>query len=123
MNKPIVDTIKEAVRLSIIKWEWVVKNKGKSYYYDKNNELIEPEDEFPILYELNHECGLCEFQLQQHSGFKTYSDYCKPCPLYKVNGCGKTGSDWSKWHKEDKDDGDPLPHAKEILRKIKEIKI
>ncbi len=76
-------TKKEAKKLSILKWEFIIANGG-----DHNNNKLPKE-----LDELISHCGYCE----------KYEQYCLECPLYlgddtDGNGCASDTHPWSIWY-------------------------
>ena len=71
-------TKKEAKRLSILKWEFIIANGGNYYAYELPEELRD----------LLAECGYCH----------KYDD-CKKCPLYldeSIN-CDHSEHPWKIW--------------------------
>ncbi len=64
-------TKKEARKLSILKWEWIIKNPDKNADYDLSKEI-------PELQGLDAECGYCELY---HDGPSGGNQRCKECPL------------------------------------------
>lgn len=108
-------TQKEAIELSIKKWEWIVDNGG-SYSV---TELI---GKFPGLEDFHNGCPLCELYYETSEGKKKR---CAECPLaekykriYKDNcGCHMKSHPFNKWcmtySKED---------AQKVLDMLKNIK-
>ncbi len=72
-------TKKEAKRLSILKWEFIIKNGGD---YKLTLEL--PKE----IHHLDANCGYCE----------KYKD-CTKCPLFlgDTSDCADLGHPWKKW--------------------------
>ena len=97
MSKKI--TLKEAKRLSILKWEMVVKGK------------IDNVCEQPELMKLKHYCGFCEL---------FWDEQCKGCPLFIDDkmSCNHHDHPFNKWaHGED------IYHAKDVLNLVINSKI
>ena len=72
-------TKKEAKRLSILKWEFIIANGGD----------YEPEELPEELQGLVAQCGYCDKY-----------EYCKDCPLYLrgTKDCGDDDHPWRTWH-------------------------
>jgi len=87
-------TKKEAIELSLIKWE---HNAETGCTYEEMEEWIEKER--PELKKLKNRCGLCEKYLKYD--IKRGST-CSRCPLKKLWGheCNDVGSSWSEWRRE-----------------------
>lgn len=79
-------TKKEAKRLSILKWEYIVENNGS------DDRLIE---EYPELDELTGNCGYCEIY-NPFSENRITDNGCSPCPLV-VNKHPCTTTVWYVW--------------------------
>ncbi len=114
-------TLTEAVNLSILKWDWIIKNNGDDYI-DNTDGTTTVSDAIPELKNLSHDCGLCEYANQRDPDFYAFSKSCKECPLYKNNACGKKNSDWIKWFGNIQTAA-KIRNATNILNKIKSIKI
>ncbi len=74
-------TKKEAKRLSILKWEFIIANGGRYQFRELPEELRL----------LTAECGYCE---------KYWGSHCDVCPVY-ITGIGCCTGDkhpWSIWH-------------------------
>ena len=109
-------TKKEAVELSIKKWEWIVENDGilvSILLYEK----------IPKLSVLISGCGLCEKYIKTDDNHH-YS--CYKCPIISNDynpkeenlGCRTKGHVWNKWtHKQTK------KNAQKVLDLIKSIKV
>lgn len=96
-------TLKEAVKWSLVKWNYIYNNNGSE------KGLIEANTE---LASLKYECGLCEM-------FDNSTTPCAKCPLV-INGkvCRDIPHPWIAWYiHKTKDD------AKAVLDLIKAIKI
>lgn len=77
-------TLKHAVDLSVVKWEWIIK-QGATYYETKDMLVANPE-----LCGLCTGCGLCEYF--------GIGEGCGRCPLDGGRGYGTwCGYEFSKW--------------------------
>jgi hypothetical protein len=73
-------SLSEAIRLSLIKWEWKIKNPLKTH------ELLYKK--YPEISFLIHSCGFCE----------RYRCWCGKCELYKIIGaCNKSDTVYDKY--------------------------
>ena len=101
-------TLKEAKRLSILKWELIVNNKGCLGSIEDHNELKD----------LFNQCGFCEKYLDNSA-----NPYCGECPLV-IEGIGWCDSDehpFSQWSNED--EGFDQEKAQAVLDLIKSVKV
>lgn len=107
-------TKKQAVELSIKKWEYIVSNKGH-YNSDELDYAI------PELKKVKFHCGLCEKYLINDD----YYD-CVKCPLfieyenpnYDQLGCTQTEHPFNIWI-----DDESIENAQAVLDLIKSIKV
>ncbi len=116
-NERSVTTLKEAIRLSLLKWKYIVKSNGD------DSELL---DKYPELKKLSASCGLCELCKKEHDNC-TYKENDKTykCPLI-INGqeCATEYCDeinihpWSIWH-----NSRTKKNAQLILNLIKKIEL
>lgn len=101
-------SFEEAKRLSIIKWEAIVKNKGS---YDErflNN--------IPEIRDINAHCGFCE---RYDSKLGNYHVKCSSCEYGNIAGnCYSSESLFMKYHNESYN---RLSNAKKILKVIKQL--
>ncbi len=100
-------TKKKAIELSILKWEWIVKNDGSE------KGLI---DAIPELEKLKAHCGLCELYVEDNTIRYCYG--CPICPKKWYNlGCMKSGHKWYIWS-----NNPTKENAQKVLDLIKSIK-
>lgn len=112
-------TLKEALDLSILKWEWIIDRNG--YTQGERGKSIY--DIYPEIAELENGCGLCELYIDFNN------ETCKGCPLDFINnkdkewaGCEKKGHPYRAWRTTDSFK-EKLDYAKLILSKIKEERL
>lgn len=107
-------TLAKAKKLSILKWELIVKNYGEFSYEDKRN---------PKLKVLKHFCGFCERWRTEDVGCEETGCHCSMCEFAKAAGseCNKDDSLFDQWCNEIQFDGRPKELAQQILDIIKEI--
>ncbi len=84
-------TNKKAIELSILKWEWIVKNDGD----DNSSELLEA---IPELENIEEYCGLCHKYLKVT--YDPYSVSCDKCPIdiIKTKKNNHTSGCWQNEH-------------------------
>ncbi|MCK5605320.1 hypothetical protein KAR91_25735 [Candidatus Pacearchaeota archaeon] len=105
-------TKKKAIELSILKWEWIVKNNGELDFH----ELIK---EIPELSKVLSSCGLCEKYIEN----REYDDWCNGCPICiygkenESHGCTVEKHPWMIWT-----DNRTKINAQTVLNLIKSIK-
>jgi len=107
-------TLAKAKKLSILKWELIVANKGVFSPIDKRN---------PALRNIKHNCGFCERWRTEEDGFEESGCDCSQCEFAKAVGadCNKDESLFDRWCSDEPFGGEPTKLAKEILEIIKEI--
>lgn len=89
-------TLKEALILSIKKWEFYSNLEGDLSFYNLQKGLIKKIPELERLYAY---CGLCEFYLNGNN------PDCEKCLLYKENNkltCDSDGSLYEIWTSSDR---------------------
>lgn len=100
-------TLKEAKRLSLLKWEFIVNNGGD---FGLGKMITEQ----PELKSLNNNCGFCERAAQKFGGCQDKSN----CPLWVGNlACPDTGHPWDTWR-----DISTRENAEAVLDLIKAVK-
>ncbi len=112
-------TLKEAKRLSLLKWKWYIKHYRYNIDHHHNfGKRILPHllKDLPELRKLESECGLCEYYHITLDEDGT----CPSCPL-KDKGC-ICAKEWDKWTRvTDMEERRKLAQA--IYDRIKKIKV
>lgn len=109
-------TRREAIKLSIKKWEWIEIHCNDYSFKHINSDgygyLIQC---IPELEDLNSHCGLCELYLNPGSQKK----YCTGCPFKKGElTCFDNGHIYQSWNRRDKYDAHIIANQiKTILKK------
>lgn len=109
-------TKKQAVELSIKKWEYIVKNKGDE------SDIKEYMTDLSLM---QNQCPLCEKYWNYTSSFTKYADICTTCPLIiksiltiDDSGCLQPGHPFLLWN-----DNKTKKNAQAVLDLIKSIKV
>lgn len=106
-------SIAEAKRLSIIKWEMIVKQNGD----DKGT------DEHPELKKLNNNCGFCErwrYPTNKVGEYNTGSD-CGKCEFAKAQGTYCSNDDIPNVYTEWCDSDYPSSESKQLAQQILDL--